>query len=123
VETCSCIEFQTENSRFDETGSLDDDDLYSVHVDVEKADPLCIKLNDLIRGGKIQKDKILYRYLSDVVEIMYNPFHEYDREVVEFFNSFSSGDKFHIFHSIASDINISTSIYPPLKRKPLLKSS
>jgi hypothetical protein len=27
-------------------------------------------------------------------------------------NSFSSGDKFHIFHSIASDINISTSIYP-----------
>jgi hypothetical protein len=39
------------------------------------------------------------------------------------FNSFSSGDKFHIFHSIPSDINISTSIYPPLKRKPPLKSS
>jgi hypothetical protein len=38
-------------------------------------------------------------------------------------NSFSSGDKFHIFHSIPSDINISTSIYPPLKRKPPLKSS
>ena len=86
METCSCIEFQTENSRLDETGSLDNDDLYSVHVDVEKADPLCIKLNDLIRG-KIQKDKILYRYLSDVLEIMYNPFHEYDREVVEFFNT------------------------------------
>jgi hypothetical protein len=64
VETCSCIEFQTENSRLDETGSLDDDDLYSVHVNVEKADLLCIKLNDLIRGGKI-----LYRYLSDVVEM------------------------------------------------------
>jgi hypothetical protein len=32
-------------------------------------------------------------------------------------------DKFHIFHSIPSDINISTSIYPPLKRKPPLKSS
>ena len=41
----------------------------------------------------------------------------------ETFNSLSSGDKFHIFHSIASDINISTSIYPPLKRKPLLQSS
>jgi hypothetical protein len=40
-----------------------------------------------------------------------------------YFNSFSSGDKFHIFHSIASDINISTSIYPPLKRKPPLRSS
>ena len=34
-------------------------------------DPLCIKLNDLIRRGKIPKDKILY--LSDVVEIMSNP--------------------------------------------------
>ncbi|CAB4004119.1 Hypothetical predicted protein [Paramuricea clavata] len=49
VETCSCIGCQTENSRLDETGSLDGDDLYSVHVDVKKADPLCIKLNDLIR--------------------------------------------------------------------------
>lgn len=68
-------------------GSLDGDDLHSVHVDVKKADPLCIKLNDLIRRGKIPQDKILYRYLSDVVEIMYNPFHEYDREVVEFFNT------------------------------------
>ena len=55
MESCSCIEFQTENSSLDETGSLDGDDLYSVHVDVEKADPLCIKLNDLIRRGKIPK--------------------------------------------------------------------
>jgi hypothetical protein len=31
-------------------------------------------------------------------------------------NSLSFGDKFHIFHSIASDVNISKSIYPPLKR-------
>ena len=54
-------------------------------MDVEQADPLCIKLNDLIRRGK--KDKILYRYLNDVVEIMYNPFHEYDCEVVAFFNT------------------------------------
>lgn len=54
---------------------------------VETADPLCVKLNDLIRRGKISKEIILYRYLNDVVEIMYNPFHEYDREVVEFFNT------------------------------------
>ena len=66
VETCSCIEFQTENSIIDETeqNSIIDEvlmamTLYSVHVDVEKADPLCIKLNDLIRRGKIPKDKIL----------------------------------------------------------------
>ena len=58
METCSCIESQTENSSLDETGSLDGDDLYSVHVDVEKADPLCIKLNDLIRRGKIPKDTV-----------------------------------------------------------------
>lgn len=58
METCPCIEFQNENSRVDETGSLDSDDLYSVHVNVEKADPLCIKLIDLIRRGKISRDKI-----------------------------------------------------------------
>ena len=44
METSPCIEFQTENSSLDEMGSLDGDDLYSVHVDVEKADPLCMKL-------------------------------------------------------------------------------
>ena len=44
VETCSCIEFQTENSIIDETeqNSIIDEvsmamTLYSVHVDVEKA--------------------------------------------------------------------------------------
>ena len=54
VETCSCIEFQTENSTIDETRSLDGDDLYSVYVDVEKANPICIKLNDLIKREKVQ---------------------------------------------------------------------
>lgn len=87
VEVCSCIESLTDSPSLDETRSLDGDDLYTVHVGVEKADPLCVKLNDLIRRGKIPKERILYRYLNDVVEIMYNPFHEYDREVVEFFNT------------------------------------
>lgn len=32
------------------------------------------------------KDRIFYKYLYDVVEIMYNLFYEYDCEVVEFFN-------------------------------------
>lgn len=85
---CSCVEPQADSpSADDETRSLDDDDLYTVHVGVENDDPLCVKLNDLIRIGKIPKERILYRYLTDVVEIMYYPFHEYDREVVEFFNT------------------------------------
>lgn len=29
----------------------------------------------------------MYKYLNDVVEIMLYPFHQYDREVVEFFNT------------------------------------
>ena len=36
---------------------------------------------------------------------------------------FIVNEKFDIFHSIASDENISTCIYPPLKPKPPLKSS
>ena len=59
----------------------------TVYVGVDQADELCFKLNDLIKRGKIQRDQILYKYLSDVVEIKYNPSHEYDREVVEFFNT------------------------------------
>ena len=63
---------------------LDGDDLHTVHVGVENANPLCVKLNDLIRRGKISKERILYRYLNDVVVIKYNSFHKYDRRVVEF---------------------------------------
>ncbi len=86
---CSCIEEPQPDEMFDTdpTGNVDPDDLFTVDVAVENADPLCIKIQDLIHRGKISKDKFFYKYLSDVVEIMYNPFHEYDREVVEFFNT------------------------------------
>ncbi|CAB4034008.1 Hypothetical predicted protein [Paramuricea clavata] len=85
---CSCIEEPQPDEVFDTdlTGNVDPDDLFTVHVAVENADPLCIKIQDLTHGGKISKDKFFYKYLGDVVEIMYNPFHKYDREVVEFFN-------------------------------------
>jgi hypothetical protein len=88
VEVClwsSCME-KPQSGDMD-TCSIDRDDLFTVHVGVEEADPLCIKIQDLLRRGKISKDKIFYKYMSDVVEIMYNPFHEYDREVVEFLNT------------------------------------
>ena len=50
---------------------------------------LLLKLNELIRRGKIGKDRICYKYLQDVVEIFYDPRHRYDDEVVEFFNTLS----------------------------------
>ena len=66
---------------------IDADDLFTVYVGIEEADPVCIKIQDLLRRGKISKDRIFYKYLSDVLEVMYNPFHSYDPEVVEFFNT------------------------------------
>ncbi len=56
-------------------------------VSFEQADPMCIRLNTLITQGKIPKDKILYKFLNDVVHILLDPRHEYDSEVVEFFNT------------------------------------
>ena len=59
----------------------------SLTYGIEMADPVCVKLNDLIRKGKIDKSQILYKFLNDVVEIYYDPLHEYDKDVVEFFNT------------------------------------
>ena len=54
---CSCIEEPQPDEMFDTdlTGNVDPDDLFTVHVAVENADPLCIKINDLIHRGKISK--------------------------------------------------------------------
>lgn len=51
------------------------------------ADPVCVKLNDLTHKGKIDRSRILYKFLNDVVEIYYDPLHEYDKDVIEFFNT------------------------------------
>lgn len=48
---------------------------------------MCVKLDENIRRGIISKDKIFYRYLKDVVEFFVDPRHQYEPEVVEFFNS------------------------------------
>ena len=65
---------------------LDEGDQWCAYS-VDKADPLCHKFDDLIRRGLIPKNGILYKYLTDVIEIYYDRCHEYDREVVEFFNT------------------------------------
>ena len=54
---------------------------------IEMADPVCVKLNDLIPRGKIDRSRILYKFFNDVVEIYYDPLHEYDKDVIEFFNT------------------------------------
>lgn len=54
---------------------------------MEQADPVVLKLESLIREGKINRDKIFYRYLHDTVEMFYNSRHEYHPDVVEFFST------------------------------------
>lgn len=66
-----------------------DENCRLVAIGMEQADQVCIKLNEHIRRGIISKDKIFYGYLKDIVEFFINPRHEYDPEVVEFFNSIS----------------------------------
>ena len=84
VQACSCSTGEEEVVSDD---SIHADDLITVYVKVEEADPVCIKIQDLLQKGKITKDTIFYKYLNDVLEVMYNPFHQYDEEVVEFFNT------------------------------------
>ena len=63
-----------------------DSDWRVIGLGVE-ADPMCKRLNRLIKAGKIPKERIFYKYLSDVVEIFYNPLYSWDSDVVEFFSS------------------------------------
>ena len=92
-EDSSCEEAQENVNSLVEEGKseidsdFDQDDNTSLQYGVEMADPVCIKLNDLIRRGKIDRSRILYKFLNDVLEIYYNPLHEYDKDVIEFFNT------------------------------------
>ena len=60
-----------------------------IAIGLENVDPVCVRLNELIRRGKISKHHISYKYLQDVVEFYYDPQHEYSEDVVEFFNTLS----------------------------------
>ena len=52
-----------------------------------------MKLNELIRRGVINKNKIFYKHLKDAVEIYFDRNHQYDREVIEFFNKIWEGNE------------------------------
>ena len=67
---------------------LDEDREYIMFpLSLEQPDPLCLRLNDLIKSGRIPKDRIMYKYLNDVTNVMIDPNWEYDVEVIEFFNT------------------------------------
>ena len=51
-----------------------------VTIGIENADPVCV------RQDKISKGRIFYKYIKDVVEFYYDGRHEYDTDVVEFFD-------------------------------------
>ena len=93
------VELSSEDSDDDDNAvSYDSDSSDSLSIDkewrliaigVENADPICVKLNELLRRGTISKQKIFYKYVQDVVEFYYDPRHEYSEDVVEFFNTLS----------------------------------
>ena len=66
---------------------IDQEQRQTLLVTAEQVDPVCVKLNELLRRGKIDKKHIFYKYLNDVLEIFFDPFHSYDKDVIEFFNS------------------------------------
>ena len=69
------------------TDSDIDPEYITFPISFTKADEVCVRLNDLIQSGRIPKDKILYKYLNSITYAMINPNHEFDEEVVQFFNS------------------------------------
>ena len=89
LEASSTCQSDTDDYEFCNEENDLDKDWRVIALEVEQADSLCMKLNELIRRGKIGKDRIFYKYLQDVVEIFYDPRHKYDDEVVEFFNALS----------------------------------
>ena len=52
-----------------------------------KADPVCRRLDKLIRNGNISKDQISYKYLDHMIQIYYDSKHSYDKDVINFFAS------------------------------------
>jgi len=56
-------------------------------VSLEKADPMCIRLNTLIRDGVITQDKILYKLLDNITSNLLDVNHEWDKDVLEFYNT------------------------------------
>ena len=72
-----------------------DKEYFIFSISLEKADDVCIRLNNLVKNDRIPKDKIFYKYLDSISYAMIDPNHEYDKHVIEFFNTikFLGGEK------------------------------
>ena len=78
---------ESDNSDLSDYDSDVDVSVYHAGYCVEKADPLAYDLDDLLRRGLIQKDGILYKFLSDITKNRVKATHQYDPMVIEFFNT------------------------------------
>ena len=58
-----------------------------LYVADDETDPVCRRLDKLIRNGNISKDQMFYKYLDNMTQIYYDSKHPYDKDVIEFFDS------------------------------------
>ena len=54
---------------------------------INQMDEVGIRLDQLLRKGKISKDQIFYKYLSDTFAKFYDKQHTYDADVTEFYST------------------------------------
>ena len=59
----------------------------NITYSISHADPLCIKFDELLEKGVIERSGILYKHINDVVQIFFDRFHKYDDDVLGFFNA------------------------------------
>ena len=58
-----------------------------LYVADDETDPVCRRLDKLIRNGNISKDQIFYKYLDNMAQIYYDSKHPYDKDMIESFTS------------------------------------
>ena len=59
----------------------------NITYSISHADPLCIKFNELLEKGVIERSGILYKHINDVVEIFFDRCDKYGNVVLVFFNT------------------------------------
>ena len=78
------------SSHMSDTDTICDSELDVVeflYVADDETDPVCRRLDKLIRNGNISKDQISYKYLDHMIQIYYDSKHSYDKDVINFFAS------------------------------------
>ena len=78
------------SSHMSDTDTICDSELDIVeflYVADDETDPVCRRLDKLIRNGNISTDQMFYKYLDNMTQIYYDSKHPYDKDVIEFFDS------------------------------------